>query len=159
MPGKVEQGARGPSLGLLIADLTAWTWMDMYLGAARAGMLGWGVQDNPAKPVSDLGLQAEGFDANQQAALSLSSTLRSVEVPSHFSLLYLCLWRVSQQWVSSPLSADTLSGINDHHVQLCRLLTAEEYLANDTNWGKNVDSISIPQTHSRPGDEGPSLIY
>ena len=43
MPGKVEQGAQGPSPGLLlIADLTAWTWMDMYLGAARAGMLMWG---------------------------------------------------------------------------------------------------------------------
>lgn len=119
--------------------------MEMYLGAARAGMLRWGESDNPAEPVTDLGLQAEGFDANQQVALSLSSTLRSVEVPSHISLLHLCLWRVSQQWVSSPLSADTLSGINDHHVQLCRLLTAQEYLANEANWGRKVNSISIPK--------------
>ena len=84
--------------------------------------------------------------------------MRCVEVPSHFSLLHLCLCRVSQQWVSSPLSADQLSGINDHHVQLCRLLTAQEYLAKEANWARKVNSVSILQTHSRPGDEGPLLL-
>lgn len=51
--------------------------------------------------------------------------------------------------MGSTPSPSTLSEIHDHHVQLCRLLTAPGYLTKETS-----GSLSIPQTRCSQ-DEGP----
>lgn len=82
MPG--ESGMRNPGSSpclLPVADPTARTRADTSSGAAKVGMLRKGCTDSPAEPVTELGLQAANSGPNQQATLSQSPSLRSVELP------------------------------------------------------------------------------
>lgn len=87
MPG--AGGTRVPVSrpGLMpIADPTSRTWVNISFDAMKAGMQRWGCTDSPAEPVPDLGLPAAG--PNQQTALSLSPSSRSIWVLSHLPLVH-----------------------------------------------------------------------